>query len=172
MIVVLGPGRSGTSWIAALLTELGVDMGEGFSRVPVSAGHPATDYCTFEDIGVRRVNVLLKLYGHANIARYLAQRAEAAAGPWGFKDPRTLDFWPTWRAALGQSALMICTMRPWADVKESIQRAGWSYALPAIRKRWELTQELAPSADLVVPFSDLPDVKPVLQDLVCSTKSS
>ena len=86
-VIVVGPGRSGTTVVARLLhTELGVNMGEKFRSDPEGE-------CYYEDLDFRDLNRHF-MDGRLNYNEWLTvternifvrRRTEK---PWGFKDPR------------------------------------------------------------------------------------
>lgn len=90
-IIVVGTGRCGTSTVARLLIELGVDMGSGFHADP---SNPDGFY---EDRYIRSLNQS-RLAGrttHEDWSQAILRVAEihfTRPGRWGWKDPRTAEF--------------------------------------------------------------------------------
>jgi hypothetical protein len=89
-IIVVGTGRSGTSTVAGMLVDLGVDMG---TRFRADLSNPDG---FFEDWEIKAINQG-RLDGHSSaaweeqLATACATRAKPGK-PWGWKDPRTAEF--------------------------------------------------------------------------------
>jgi glycosyltransferase involved in cell wall biosynthesis len=115
-LVVTGMHRSGTSLLASFLRAAGVNLGERV--LPADAANPLGYFEDLEFLELQREMLLActmaesgwrdwgwtesqrldfsRLPGFRPRAEALVGRREAAAGPWGWKDPRTtilLDFW-------------------------------------------------------------------------------
>lgn len=140
-VVVLGAGRSGTSMVAGLLADAGLDPGRDL--IPASQANP-TGY--FENLGVnrlnddllapclaeslvpvpRRIGWLAALPDPGGIATTAAQRARMRAllspGPFCLKDPRLSYTLAAWRPALPPGTAFACVFRDPARVAESVRR--------------------------------------------------
>jgi hypothetical protein len=140
-VVVLGAGRSGTSMVAGLLADAGLDPGGDL--IPASPANP-TGY--FEDLGVNRLNDdllapcladsrvrvprrlgwLAALPDPGGIAPTPAQRARMRAllpeGPFCLKDPRLSYTLAAWRPVLPPGTAFACVFRDPARVVASVQR--------------------------------------------------
>ena len=86
-VIVVGPGRSGTTVVARLLhEEMGIDMGEKFRSDPEGK-------CYFEDLDFRDLNRHF-MDGRLSFNEWLQATErnvfvrKTAEKPWGFKDPR------------------------------------------------------------------------------------
>jgi hypothetical protein len=137
--------RSGTSLVASILADAGLDLGREQLAGDASNPHGFWEDLRLLDLGRRMVSAATEpgAAGHADwgwtqserfdhwrFGRFadaardlLGTRAATATGPWGWKDPRAalaLDFW----AAVAPDARFLLLYRfPWA-VAESMQRLG------------------------------------------------
>ena len=105
MILVVGPGRCGTSTTARFVHNLGVNMGEEF--VPADKGNPEG---YFEDIEFRDLNnavlrnkITLKQW-REDVTRVISYRVE----PWGFKDPKIANLIKEYRGLLPDAKFIRC----------------------------------------------------------------
>ncbi len=143
-LLVVGMHRSGTSMVGGMLAAAGVSMGER-----LIAADRANPRGYFEDAGVVELHGRLfrealpaddgphvdwgvtasrevegaALLAHAEDARRLAASLAPAAGPWGFKDPRTTMALPLWDAVLPDARYLLVYRFPW-EVADSMQRGG------------------------------------------------
>jgi len=90
-IIVVGPGRCGTSTVARLLTELGVCMGDGFR----ADDQNPKGY--FEDADMKSANTfrIEGVWDRHTWSRGVLLRTtvlSARSSVWGWKDPRTAEF--------------------------------------------------------------------------------
>jgi len=123
-VVVIGMGRSGTSYVASLLDAAGYGLGAELK--PADGANEAGYY---EDVEVtqmherRLAELELDLETVSDgfplpatpaaaeeVRSYVAHR-EAAGGPWGVKPPGALFFWPAWREALPRSTILALPFR-------------------------------------------------------------
>ncbi len=123
MIIVLGPGRSGTSTIARLLhTNLGIKMGDRF-REP-DASNPKG---FFEDLDFRDLNHLRLTQKCSNeyFQTQLADLVHLRRGDWGgIKDPRICNLWENYRKFPAQ--YIVCDRRPQLIIKSLVSNYGWT----------------------------------------------
>ena len=164
-VVVLGAGRSGTSLVAGLLVDAGLDPGGDL--IPASPANP-TGY--FEDLGVNRLNDdllapclagsrvpvprrlgwLAAIPDPGGIAATPAQRARMRdllpAGPFCLKDPRLSYTLAAWRPVLPPGTAFACVFRDPARVAVSAARdarrdpayyAGYDPSPEAVLATWE-----------------------------------
>ncbi|MBD5802548.1 Chromosome partition protein Smc [Azoarcus sp. Aa7] len=143
VIVVLGMHRSGTSAVTRSLELVGVRLGDVLH--PASIDNPKGFW---EDRDVLSVNeellaelgssydglgLLLKDLPatdriralHARASDLVSSRCNAAAGIWGFKDPRTARLLPFWQGvfrAVGCEASYIVVVRNPVSVVESLRK--------------------------------------------------
>lgn len=144
--IVMGMHRSGTSAIAGLLHNNGIDMGGGFFSPEPSQENPK-GFC--EDHRFREINdAVLKCHGYfvdqwkvptgtyvkATPAIFqrainLVNKARSKAEDWGWKDPRTCLTYPFWFevldcAGLLSEARIIGTSREGAHSARSMIKRG------------------------------------------------
>ena len=110
VIAVLGMHRSGTSWLAGSLEQLGVELGEVSTSDPHNrrGNRESPELMALHDAVLRGSGGSWKrpprrvrwtpeqtaaLRGHV-------ERMDAAFAVWGFKDPRALLAFDAWRAAV------------------------------------------------------------------------
>lgn len=115
VIVVLGPGRSGTSLVMQVLEGLGMEIS---SELIASSGANPEGF--YEDAGIvelhkaliKDLDITLGMplphnweeteaaqRGRRQIRELLQDRLSKTSGTWGFKDPRTNNFLPLWSRA-------------------------------------------------------------------------
>src|SRR5262249_52710151 len=133
---ITGHGRSGTSFIAAMLQSAGLDIGERLMG-PGAAnvrGH-------FEDMDFFEFHVaVLKSHGYSDegfvparalpvqqqlvaSARAIIERRRSAGRAWGWKEPRSTLFLDFWSAQVPELKFLLLFRRPW-DVIDSLFRRG------------------------------------------------
>jgi len=122
MIIVLGPGRCGTSTVARLLhTKLSISMGKSFREPDVS--NPQGFY---EDLDFKTLNQLRlsdqidNFYFQEKLVKLMRSRKEL----FGIKDPRICHLWQTYQPYTAR--YIVCTRRPQLIVKSLIANYGWS----------------------------------------------
>lgn len=111
-VIVLGPGRSGTSMLMSVLEEMGVSTVSGTSTV-TGDQNPEGDYEDRELVAINH-EILKKIGGHPylpvpdnfldmfNSRRYIGSIREvvsvrmAEVNRWAFKDPLTASLMPLW----------------------------------------------------------------------------
>lgn len=147
VVVVLGPGRSGTSLLMQVLAALGLTP----SGELIPAGHH-NPRGHFEDAAIVRIQAdLLRALGawpyHPLPAGWLHHPASARAaaaladllrarlaqhpGRWGFKDPRTASLLPLWQGVFSRAGITpryLLALRQPGKVMQSFMRA---YQTPA-----------------------------------------
>jgi len=122
MIIVLGPGRCGSSTIARLLhNNLGISTGERF-RDP-DAANPQGYY---EDLDFRDLNQTM-LSNQCSIKYFQEQLnilINSRKERWGIKDPRICNLWQEYRKWPAQ--YILCTRRPQLVIRSMVVNYGWS----------------------------------------------
>lgn len=124
MIIVLGPGRCGTSTIARLLhNSVGVTMGTRF-RGPDKSNPKGF----FEDLDFHDLNhaVLSNQMGVDNFEQRIDNLVRSRTGLYGIKDPRICHLWQTYGKYTAR--YIVCTRRPQLIVKSMMTNYGWSEA--------------------------------------------
>ncbi len=160
-IVVVGPGRCGTSAVAGLLHHLGVFMGRRFYPA-----HGTNPYGHWEDLEflepndnfVTRGTISEVEWRHA-IRAVIAARV-AMNRPWGWKDPRTSVLLRQYLELLPSARFIRCRRAREAIVDSYLRSYGWTEprAQRLIETREEaLDRHLPADATLVVDFDELRD---------------
>jgi hypothetical protein len=134
--IVIGMGRSGTSYLGSLLDATGIAMG---AELKPADEHNARGY--FEDIETTRVHERwlerrgLTLASSDSvplavdpderdaIAAYIARRG-STGDRWGVKAPGILFFWDAWRDLLSSQTVLLVTFRHPDAVAASFERYG------------------------------------------------
>jgi hypothetical protein len=135
--IVLGMGRSGTSYIGSVLAANGIDMG---AELKTADEQNRNGY--FEDVETTRMHEhwlarrglnLASVHAgfplevdpdeQALISAYVARR-EASADRWGVKAPGILFFWNGWREVLPKRSVLLVPFRHPAAVADSFERYG------------------------------------------------
>jgi hypothetical protein len=168
--VVIGMGRSGTSFVASILHESGISMGE---RLKPPDQQNEAGY--FEDLEITEMHAgwLMKFgfdFGSVSgrfpleptaamtdAVRSLVAQREARGRPWGLKPPGALQFWPAWEAALPRSTVLVLAFRHPRGVSASYEAAGasreWAEGLWLQLNRIALKAiERSPFAHVVIDF--------------------
>jgi SAM-dependent methyltransferase len=136
-IVITGMHRSGTSLVASLLKQAGINMGERL--VPPGRGNPRgffedADFCEFHhrllrtrkrSILVSRDFVFEPTLDERDQAHLLVEQRKNRE-LWGWKDPRTALFLDFWYRIL-PNARFLLVYRPPIDVLLSLMRRGEFY---------------------------------------------
>lgn len=126
MILVVGPGRCGTSTVARILHEdLGVHMGNSF-REP----DEQNPYGYYEDVAFRNLNAGF-LEGTVPFPQFVDRLhtliTSRRGRPWGVKDPRLCYLAPYYLAACPERTTIIRCRRPAGEVARSMSRCyGWT----------------------------------------------
>jgi GT2 family glycosyltransferase len=144
-VIVTGMHRSGTSLLASFLRAAGIDLGE--SLHPADAHNPLGYFedrdflelqqemllhCTIVESGWRdwgwtesqRLD-FSRLPSFRSRAEALVRRRQAAARPWGWKDPRTTILLDFWDEILPNARYLFIYRAPW-EVAASIAALGRS----------------------------------------------
>ena len=89
--VVVGPGRSGTSFVARVLHErLGVCMGERFNSDKTNPRGFYED-CDFKDANQALLTNVVSEHGWRTMVEPIIHARRQKGRPWGFKDPRVAE---------------------------------------------------------------------------------
>lgn len=122
MIIILSPGRCGSSTIARLLhTKCNINMGQRF-RAPDKSNPQGF----FEDLDFRDLNQtalegkITKQYFQDQLDHLISIKGKV----FGVKDPRICNLWPYYRDYGAQ--YIVCTRRPQLIIKSLILNYGWS----------------------------------------------
>jgi hypothetical protein len=161
--IIVGMGRSGTSYLGSILHAAGIEMGAA-----LKPGDHFNRRGYFEDVettqmhedwlkqrGLTFMSVSDRLPVQAadresgKIAAYVAQR-EASGRPWGVKAPGILFFWPAWRERLPPETVVLLPFRHPTAVVGSFER--WGLAGETTLRLWEQLNRLALAALDEGPF--------------------
>lgn len=154
-VLVVGPGRCGTTSMAKLVREMGIDMGEHVA----TPDHPEGNH---EDTFIREIN-------NACIEQKITPREwliafeqfviakKSMMKPWGFKNPLFCNFLAKGIEYFPHAKVIRC-MRPIKDVVASMMRCyGWSEngAKELTQAREEMLTDVLKDRDhLVVQLSE------------------
>ena len=160
-IIVVGPGRCGTSCVAGVLHHLGVFMG---SRLV--GAHPSNPYGHWEDYDFLEPNAALLDRKMATqewerkVLSLIESRRQLGI-PWGWKDPRTCHLLGRYLEFLDAPKFIRCVRSP-REIEASMVRAyshcGWTQqSARAVRRRREeeLDAYLPWYQTLTIDFNDL-----------------
>ena len=138
-VCVLGMHRSGTSLVAGILRQLGIDLGPDEEFLPPDSNNESGYFELKELVYVN--NDILAHYGGSwddvpelppdweksnelaqirDRARALLDRRFAASPQWGWKDPRTCITLPFWQLLVSGLRYVICVRNP-LDVAHSLR---------------------------------------------------
>jgi len=158
--VVTGLMRSGTSFLARTLNELGVQMGSTM-RFP-DAGTPGSQL-DWEDAEFTQKIAEAIIGGHPlpDFAGYIASRGD---GLWGLKSPTLLPFLPDFLLELekaGRQPVLIVTERPYVETLQSMNHQLRMYRIEVLEIMVNVQRQLEAAhqwalerADLVVKCAD------------------
>jgi hypothetical protein len=160
-IVVVGPGRCGTSCVAGVLHHLGVFMGSRLA--PANASNPSGHWedCDFLELNVAFLEHIIGRAEWAQGVRQVVERRTALQIPWGWKDPRTCNLLGDYLEIVDRPRFIRCR-RDAAQIEASIVRAyrelGWTetdaHVLRVGRER-ELDRYLPRYDTFEVDFTEL-----------------
>jgi hypothetical protein len=146
-LCIAGMHRSGTSMIASLLHECGLDLGPAEDLLPANPGNPegyweSRPFLRLNDAILKaldgswdqppRLDDLSWENGPAlgrlrNQARKLARRFHGRE-LWGWKDPRNCLTLPLWRCTVPDLKVLICVRNPLAVAESLRARDGLPFA--------------------------------------------
>ena len=155
-----GPGRSGTSVVAAMLNCFGVDMGG--CLIPPSPANPVGH---FEDKNVVTYNEKIILGdgdGVSQMETYIQSRYDNPRFihrlGWGMKDPRFCHTWELVRPFLRRYTVIVCERETVDSIESCVRAYGWSHqrATELISWRQErLNRIVEQESALVVDFAEM-----------------
>ncbi|HEY9871594.1 MAG TPA: sulfotransferase [Candidatus Obscuribacterales bacterium] len=135
ILIIAGMHRSGTSLLAHLLLEAGVDLGSRL--LPAAESNRNGHFENLDFIELHRKILSFQgaetdgwtLRRDLSVPEPLLQEARrvvsrnARAGPWGWKDPRTTLFLDFWATELPEAKFVFAHRPPW-EVVDSLFRRG------------------------------------------------
>lgn len=166
MLVITGPMRSGTSIVARIAHQMGVDMGASMRMPPPGSGLDPEYEDSFLAEDLARLAVAAPVtVSWTSLALYIGNRRRKARFlSWGFKSPLLALFWYEWTKALAKARepmkLVLCG-RPGPACLASLARAARNpIELDTLRRIqgriYEALPDVDARADLVVPFGTAP----------------
>lgn len=154
-VCVLGMHRSGTSLVAGVLRQLGLDLGPDLELLPPDANNQAGYFELADAVEIN--DEILAHYGGSwddlpelppgwersdqlaqirERARRLLVRRFAASSQWAWKDPRTCITLPFWQQLVSGLRYVICVRNP-VDVAHSVRsREGEERPLDDYARDW------------------------------------
>lgn len=145
-VAIVGMHRSGTSMVAKLLHQAGLNLGPEASLMPAAPENPEGFYEHLEFVQLN--DEVLNEAGagwdcpppetvHWDDAAFdpLRERARSLAAPlaesppWGWKDPRTSITLPFWQSALGPMRTIVVVRNPLEVITSLHRRNGFTIAL-------------------------------------------
>lgn len=156
MIMVVGPGRCGTSAVAGFIHKLGVKMTDTPEFCDES--NPVGFY---EDIEFLKLNDAMTRRKITTRRFIVGLRAliDSKKEPWGLKHPATSEFMPVYLSLLGDDIRFVRMRRNPDDVVNSMSKQyGWSQEQSlhvTLRREALLDCHLKDYPVLEVQFSDL-----------------
>jgi hypothetical protein len=172
-VAIAGMHRSGTSMVARLLHECGLNLGPVEQLLPGQPDNPEGfwEHPAFvainDDIlkaagGSWNVLPICQIEGMSDIWRPFRERAGALPAeigltePWGWKDPRTSLTMPFWNAVWSDLRVVVCIRNPMEVAQSLLNRDGYSYltGLRLWRDYYELLIESIPAERRVVTHYD------------------
>lgn len=160
-IIVVGPGRCGTSCVAGVLHHLGVFMGERLLGAHPTNPHGHWEDCEFLDLNVALLRQGLTRLQWAEGIQQLVEKRRARGIPWGWKDPRTCDLLRNYLEFFNDPKFVRCVRDP-ALIEASVVKAyggnGWTPAdahAMRVRRERELDRYLPWYKTLEVDFEQL-----------------
>jgi GT2 family glycosyltransferase len=158
-ICITGMHRSGTSMVARLMRELGVDLGPDEELVPGNAFN-ADGYWENRRFVELNDTILERLGGGWDTPPPLTDGWEDSASlaplyetatrfvvdlgltePWAWKDPRASLTLPFWRRAIPDLKVVVCVRNPF-DVLLSLRRRGYTSPALGVRLWLEYNQRI------------------------------
>ena len=171
-VAIVGMHRSGTSMVAKLLHQAGLNLGDEADLMPPAEENPEGFYEHLEFVSLN--DEVLNVAGAGwdcppaagfdwddealdpfrTRARHLAAPLRERL-PWGWKDPRTSLTLPFWRSAIGPLRTVVVIRNPLEVVSSLVRRNGFSAALAL--KLWHVytervLQDTSPDDRLVTHF--------------------
>jgi hypothetical protein len=172
-IIVVGPGRCGTSCVAGVLHHLGVFMGLRLVAAHASNPYGHWEDCDFLELNVAFLNLTIARSEWEKGIRQLIKRRNALQIPCGWKDPRTCNLLRDYLEFFDNPKFIRC-IRSAAQIEASIVRAygenGWTPTdahVLRVRREQELDQYLPRYNTFEVDFTELrTDRRKIVESLV------
>lgn len=126
MIIVLGPGRCGSSTVARILhNHLQISMGNRFRPADDSNLNGFYEDLDFRDLNHAELSNTGTLDFDGHVTKLVVKRRERWGGElWGIKDPRICNLWEQYSAF--PAKYIVCTRRPQLIIRSMMANYGWS----------------------------------------------
>lgn len=166
MLTITGPMRSGTSIVARIAHQLGIDMGTHMRIPPPGSGLDPEyeDLWVADDLARRALGVPVGL-AQLPFETYIGNRQRKARGkPWGFKSPLLVLYWSEWIEAIHAEDPFVTVLcgRPGNECLASITRAARTAeeleTLLSIQQRiYQVLPDIDAQKPLEIPFGTPPE---------------
>jgi hypothetical protein len=138
-IIVVGPGRCGTSLVAGVLHHLGVFMGAEFVLSNESNPDGYWEDKSFRDLNQAVLSKKISAQKWDLEIDQLIKERRALHVPWGWKDPRTCHLLNQYRSHLKNPVFIRCRRNPDA-IEKSMLKAyagiGWTLETARSCRQW------------------------------------
>jgi hypothetical protein len=128
-IIVVGPGRCGTSCVAQVLHHLGVFVGSRLLGADATNPWGHFEDCEFLELDSGVLRKVLTRGEWAKQVEQLIGKRRALGVPWGWKDPRTCELLRNYLEFFNDPKFVRC-VRPAEEIEDSVLRAygarGWT----------------------------------------------
>lgn len=128
-IIVVGPGRCGTSCVAGVLHRLGVFMGTRLLGAHKTNPYGHWEDRDFLDLSMARMEKKISLSEWTARTSELLNARRSLGKPWGWKDPRTCNLLREYLELINDPQFIRCVRDP-AKIEFSVVRAyaehGWT----------------------------------------------
>ncbi len=127
MIIVLGPGRCGSSTVARILhNHLQIPMGSRFRLADDSNLNGFFEDLDFRDLNHGALNNQFSMnHFQERVDQLVVKRSERwGEMQWGIKDPRICHLWSHYNTYFAK--YIVCTRRPQLIIRSMMANYGWS----------------------------------------------
>ena len=153
MMLVVGPGRCGTSATACILHNAGIVMGQNFVGADE---HNPDGYYEDAEFNTLNNSVLLGQLAVQDWLRLVRKTIKQRREPWGMKDPKTANLIEYYRQLLPDARYIRCT-RNFDETVASLRRCygfGREQARNLVIERENKLDEFLPGSYLTVDVED------------------
>jgi 2-polyprenyl-3-methyl-5-hydroxy-6-metoxy-1,4-benzoquinol methylase len=130
-LIVAGMHGSATALVGRLIAELGFDLGQPDDGIAELHRRVLAQACPPGEPGVRDwgwteselLDPAVVEAGRESLETYAASRRAAAAGAWGFAEPRAVLLLDLWAQVVPDALFVLPFRAPWDDVAEALAEA-------------------------------------------------